>query len=104
MKEELLKKLELLSPHLPTDTLDELINGLGGPSKVAEMTGRRGRVVCLSDGSIQYQHRSEADVPLELLNIEEKQRFMNGTKVRETRLRGMRQCGDVDHLNSIQGF
>ena len=81
MKEELLDKLELLSPHLPTNTLDELIDGLGGPENVAEMTGRRGRVVSLSDGSVQYQLRSAADVSLEMLNITEKQRFMNGEKV-----------------------
>ena len=80
MKEQLLTKLALLAPHLPTNTLDELIDGLGGPDKVAEMTGRRGRVVC-SNGSVQYQLRSEMDVSLELLNIEEKRRFMNGEKV-----------------------
>ena len=34
MKEELLRKLEVLSPHLPPNTLDELIDGLGGPSRV----------------------------------------------------------------------
>ena len=81
MKEELLRKLEVLSPHLPTNTLDELIDGLGGPDRVSEMTGRRGRIVSLSDGSVQYQLRSEADVPLEMLNIAEKQRFMDGDKV-----------------------
>ena len=82
MKEKLLQKLEVLSPHLPTNTLDELIDGLGGPGKVAEMTGRRGRVVSLPDGSVQYQLRSESDISLELLNITEKQRFMDGKKVR----------------------
>ena len=81
MKDELLQKLEVLSPHLPTNTLDELIDGLGGPEKVAEMTGRRGRVVSMSDGSIQYQLRSESDISLELLNITEKKRFMDGKKV-----------------------
>lgn len=84
MKEGLLQKLEVLSPHLPTNTLDELIDGLGGPGKVAEMTGRRGRVVSLPDGSVQYQLRSESDISLELLNITEKQRFMDGKKVRKT--------------------
>lgn len=44
------------------------------------MTGRRGRVVQMSDGSVQYQLRSEPDVSIELLNITEKQRFMNGDK------------------------
>ena len=45
------------------------------------MTGRRGRMISLLDGSVQYQLRSEADVSLELLNIAEKQRFMDGEKV-----------------------
>ena len=120
MKEELLRKLEVLSPHLPPNTLDELIDDLGGPSRVgrvpfslvsltpptlcalftalslllsplsspcvfslhqvAEMTGRRGRVVSLPDGSVHYQLRSESDVSLEMLNLTEKQRFMDGEK------------------------
>ena len=45
------------------------------------MTGRRGRMISLLDGSVQYQLRSEADVSLELLNIAEKQRFMDDEKV-----------------------
>ena len=45
------------------------------------MTGRRGRVVCLPDGTIQYQLRAEAEISVELLNITEKQRFMDGEKV-----------------------
>ena len=81
MKVELLEKLEVLAPHLPTNTLDELVDGLGGPDKVAEMTGRRGRVVSLPNGGVQYQLRSESDVSMEILNIAEKQRFMDGEKV-----------------------
>ena len=81
MKQELLEKLEVLAPHLPTNTLDELVDGLGGPDKVAEMTGRRGRVVSLPNGGVQYQLRSESDVSMEILNIAEKQRFMDGEKV-----------------------
>ena len=74
-------KLDILAPHLPTNTLDELVEGLGGPDKVAEMTGRRGRVVSLPNGSVQYQLRSEVDVSMEALNITKKQRFMDGEKV-----------------------
>ena len=37
MKEELLRKIAELSPLLPNNSLDELINGLGGPSQVAEV-------------------------------------------------------------------
>lgn len=80
MKEELLRKIELLGERLPPNTLDQLIDELGGPDNVAEMTGRKGRVVQSDDGSIQYESRSEQDVPLETLNITEKQRFMNGQK------------------------
>ncbi|BFG00136.1 protein strawberry notch [Drosophila madeirensis] len=80
MKEELLRKIERLGSRLPPNTLDQLIDELGGPDNVAEMTGRRGRVVQNDDGSIQYESRTEADVPLETLNITEKQRFMDGQK------------------------
>lgn len=45
------------------------------------MTGRKGRVVSNSDGTISYQSRSKQDVALELLNITEKERFMDGEKV-----------------------
>lgn len=80
MKEELLRKIERLGSRLPPNTLDQLIDELGGPDNVAEMTGRRGRVVQSDDGSIQYESRTESDVPLETLNITEKQRFMDGQK------------------------
>ncbi|KAH8420666.1 hypothetical protein KR222_010397, partial [Zaprionus bogoriensis] len=80
MKEELLRKIERLGSRLPPNTLDQLIDELGGPDNVAEMTGRRGRVVQSEDGSIQYESRTESDVPLETLNITEKQRFMDGQK------------------------
>ena len=33
------------------------------------------------DGTVSYQSRSKQDVPLELLNIAEKKRFMDGEKV-----------------------
>ncbi|XP_075218729.1 protein strawberry notch isoform X1 [Lycorma delicatula] len=79
MKEELLAQIESLGEKLPPNTLDQLIDELGGPENVAEMTGRKGRVVQTEDG-IQYESRSEVDVPLETLNITEKQRFMDGEK------------------------
>ncbi|XP_053689693.1 protein strawberry notch isoform X1 [Sabethes cyaneus] len=80
MKDELLAKIEKLGSKLPANTLDQLIDELGGPENVAEMTGRKGRVVQTDDGSIQYESRSEQDVPLETLNITEKKRFMDGEK------------------------
>ncbi|KAF5281855.1 hypothetical protein FQR65_LT14499 [Abscondita terminalis] len=79
MKDDLLHKIERLGDKLPPNTLDQLIDELGGPENVAEMTGRKGRVVQTEDG-IQYESRSEVDVPLETLNLTEKQRFMDGEK------------------------
>lgn len=80
MKQDLLRKIEKLGEKLPPNTLDQLIDELGGPENVAEMTGRKGRVVQNEDGSIQYESRSEHDVPLETLNLTEKKRFMDGEK------------------------
>ncbi|XP_053616907.1 protein strawberry notch [Plodia interpunctella] len=80
MKEELLMKIERLGKRLPPNTLDQLVDELGGTENVAEMTGRKGRVVQTEDGQILYESRSEADVPLETLNLTEKQRFMDGEK------------------------
>lgn len=80
MKRDLLEQLEELSEDLPPNTLDELIDELGGPENVAEMTGRKGRVVSNDDGTITYESRSELDVPVEILNLTEKQRFMDGEK------------------------
>ncbi|XP_023944844.2 protein strawberry notch isoform X2 [Bicyclus anynana] len=80
MKEQLLAAVERLGRRLPPNTLDQLVDELGGTDNVAEMTGRKGRVVQTEDGQIQYESRSEADVPLETLNLTEKQRFMDGEK------------------------
>jgi len=81
MKKSLIDQLEVISPYLPPNTLDELIDELGGPSQVAEMTGRKGRVIAKSDGSFAYEPRSKDDVQLEVLNVAEKQRFMDGVKL-----------------------
>lgn len=81
MKSDLLTSIEHLGRSLPPNTLDELIDQLGGPSRVAEMTGRKGRIVQHADGQIGYESRSESDVPLEILNISERERFMRGEKL-----------------------
>ena len=80
MKEEMLKRLEILSQNLPPNTLDQLIDELGGPENVSEMTGRKGRIVQDEKGDVRYESRSEQDTPLETLNLTEKDRFMNGQK------------------------
>jgi hypothetical protein len=85
MKTELLNLIEQLGERLPPNTLDQLIDELGGPDNVAEMTGRKGRVVQNHEG-IQYESRSESDVNLENINLAEKQRFMDGEKVRHLKI------------------
>jgi hypothetical protein len=37
MKTELLHKLDYLASYLPTNTLDQLMDDLGGPNNVAEV-------------------------------------------------------------------
>ena len=44
------------------------------------MTGRKGRVVSVEGGKVQYESRSEVDISLEMLNMKEKERFMEGVK------------------------
>ncbi|XP_074602022.1 protein strawberry notch isoform X2 [Brevipalpus obovatus] len=80
MRDELIHNLEAMNSALPPNTLDELVEELGGSDAVAEMTGRKGRVISDNNGSILYESRTENDVPLEILNLTEKQRFMDDEK------------------------
>lgn len=79
IKNKLIKKVDKIASQFPPNVLDELIDELGGPDNVAEMTGRKARIV-QSEKNFKYEARSEVDVPLEVLNLKEKQRFMNGEK------------------------
>ncbi len=89
LKSNLLNSVIYLAKQLPPNTLDELIDLLDGPDHVAEMTGRKGRVVCNPNktnettgaSSYVYETRNETDVPVELMNVVQKERFMNGEKL-----------------------
>ncbi|XP_029904737.1 strawberry notch homolog 2b isoform X2 [Myripristis murdjan] len=81
MKQDLLNKISVLGKELPLNTLDELIDKFGGPEKVSEMTGRKGRVVRRPDGSVRYETRAEQGLTIDHINIKEKDRFMNGEKL-----------------------
>ncbi|XP_040179845.1 protein strawberry notch homolog 2 isoform X1 [Rana temporaria] len=81
MKMDLLAKVEELGKELPLNTLDMLIDQFGGPEKVAEMTGRKGRVVHRSDGSLGFDSRAEQNLSIDNINLREKERFMNGSKL-----------------------
>uniref|UniRef100_A0A8C5E5P6 Protein strawberry notch homolog 2 n=1 Tax=Gouania willdenowi TaxID=441366 RepID=A0A8C5E5P6_GOUWI len=80
MKQGLLNKIAVLGKELPLNTLDELIDKFGGPDKVSEMTGRKGRVVRRLDGSVRYESRAEQGLTIDHINIKEKDRFMSGEK------------------------
>ncbi|CAM9264286.1 unnamed protein product [Choristocarpus tenellus] len=60
-------------------TLDGLIDDLGGPDAVAEMTGRRGRLV-RRGGNLRYELRHENENQETSLNIRERKMFMDGKK------------------------
>uniref|UniRef100_A0A2P2LR73 PHD-type domain-containing protein n=1 Tax=Rhizophora mucronata TaxID=61149 RepID=A0A2P2LR73_RHIMU len=81
--ERKLKILEIIrSLDLPNNPLDDIIDQLGGPDKVAEMTGRRGMLVRASSGKgVTYQARNTKDVTMEMVNMHEKQLFMEGKKL-----------------------
>ncbi|XP_060641049.2 protein strawberry notch homolog 2 isoform X1 [Anolis sagrei] len=81
LKQDLLSKVKALGKELPLNTLDELIDHFGGPEHVAEMTGRKGRVVRQSDGSVVFESRAEPGLSIDNVNLKEKERFMNGDKL-----------------------
>uniref|UniRef100_A0A3B3DJF7 Protein strawberry notch homolog 2 n=1 Tax=Oryzias melastigma TaxID=30732 RepID=A0A3B3DJF7_ORYME len=81
MKQNLLNKIAELGKELPLNTLDVLIDKFGGPDKVSEMTGRKGRVVRRPDGSVRYESRAEQGSTIDHINIKEKDRFMSGEKL-----------------------
>lgn len=81
LKHELLAKVRALGRELPVNTLDELIDRLGGPERVAEMTGRKGRVVSRPDGTVAFESRAEQGLSIDHVNLREKERFMSGEKL-----------------------
>ncbi|XP_032160742.1 protein strawberry notch homolog 2 isoform X3 [Mustela erminea] len=81
LKRDLLAKVRALGRELPVNTLDELIDQLGGPERVAEMTGRKGRVVSRPDGTVAFESRAEQGLSIDHVNLREKERFMSGEKL-----------------------
>ncbi|TVU15826.1 hypothetical protein EJB05_39365 [Eragrostis curvula] len=70
------------SLDLPNNPLDDIIDQLGGPDNVAEITGRRGMLVRASDGKgVIYQARNAKEVSMEMINMHEKKQFMEGNKL-----------------------
>jgi len=70
---------------LPANPLDRLLNELGGPEKVAEMTGRKTRMIQQIDERtgkqiVSYEKRVKTNRDADSINIEERQYFQSGKK------------------------
>jgi hypothetical protein len=76
--ERLLERLEEL--QLPMNPLDDLIDRLGGPRRVAEMTGRKFRQVCEKNEWV-IEKRTKCKDSEDAVNIQERKKFMAGKKL-----------------------
>lgn len=80
IRDTLIQRVQALT--LPNNFLDELIDQLGGKHAVAEMTGRKARMVRDRDGHLKYEARANPDSSeMDSLNIKEKDNFMSGRKL-----------------------
>jgi len=79
LKDELMKEIKEMK--LPPNAMDELVDLLGGPRKVAEMSGRSHRMRRKKDGTLAYVARSEElrCAPHEV-NLVEQEFFQKGVK------------------------
>ena len=76
--ERLLERLEEL--QLPMNPLDDLIDRLGGPRRVAEMTGRKFRQGCEKNEWV-IEKRTKGKDSEDAVNIQERKKFMAGKKL-----------------------
>ena len=75
----LLQELDVLK--LPPNPLDDFIDRMSGPDKVAEMTGRRYRWVRSRKGVMEYVPRRRNGASADSINITERQEFQEGKKL-----------------------
>jgi len=72
----------VLTQVLPGNPLDVIISELGGSDKVAELTGRKSRLVRDAEsGKVTLQRRNANGITLENQNLYEKDQFMKGKKL-----------------------
>lgn len=77
-KQAILDKLS--SVHMPQGVLDQLVNHFG-PDKVAEMTGRKRRLLRDPDtGKLEYKARNPHGVAMKDVNVWENKQFQSGDK------------------------
>ena len=77
LKRELLDRLSVL--EIPEHPLDQLVNYFG-TENVAEMTGRKKRLIKTLSGRFEYRARQIPGVPNRLINLFEKNCFQNKDK------------------------
>lgn len=77
LRAELLDRLSVL--EVPEHPLDQLVNYFG-VENVAEMTGRKKRLIRTAKGALEYRPRQLAGIPSKLINLHEKNAFQNGDK------------------------
>lgn len=77
LKRELLDRLSVL--EIPEHPLDQLVNYFG-TENVAEMTGRKKRLIKTLTGRFEYRARQIPGVPNRLINLHEKNSFQNKDK------------------------
>lgn len=77
LRRELLDRLSVL--EIPEHPLDQLVNYFG-TENVAEMTGRKKRLVRSLSGRLEYRARQMPGVPSRLINLHEKNCFQNKQK------------------------
>ena len=77
LKRELLDRLSIL--EVPEHPLDQLVNYFG-TENVAEMTGRKKRLIRTLSGKLEYRARQIPGVPNRLINLHEKNCFQNKDK------------------------
>ncbi len=77
LKRELLDRLSVL--EVPEHPLDQLVNYFG-TENVAEMTGRKKRLIRTFGGRLEYRARQIPGVPNRLINLHEKNCFQNKEK------------------------
>lgn len=77
LKRELLDRLSVL--EVPEHPLDQLVNYFG-TENVAEMTGRKKRLIRTFAGRLEYRARQIPGVPNRMINLHEKNCFQNKEK------------------------
>jgi len=82
-KEQAAAQLDLQSfcSRLPNNPLDDLVDRLGGPDQVAEMSGRKKRLVRVNGARFEYVNRAVASCEdTDRVNVSEQRAFQNGSK------------------------